>query len=78
MLAQVQRVFDAAHEDVMQDVHRFARERNTNQNPFGAKRYVVSQQHYIQYCCHATVRMMLENVTDGAETTAGQPVALNR
>jgi len=59
LLAQYQRVFDAAHDAVAADVRRFAEVRNADESPYGWRRYVVNQQEYIRYCCHATIRALL-------------------
>ena len=58
-LAQVQRVYDAAHGSVVQDIQAFAELRDGEASPYGWRKYVVSQQHYIRYCCFATVRALL-------------------
>jgi len=59
LLGQCQRVFDAAHESVAVEVREFARLRNADGSPYGRRRYVVSQQEYIRFCCHATIRALL-------------------
>lgn len=59
LVAQTQRVFDAAHESVADDIRRFSAQRNADQSPFGWRRYVVSQQEFVRYCCHATVKSLL-------------------
>ena len=62
LLAQTQRVFDAAHGAVVADLRAFAKLRDGEDSPFGWRKYVVSQQHYIRYCCHATIRTLLNEV----------------
>lgn len=59
LLAQTQRVFSAAHADVVQEIQQYAAQRDADQSPFGWQRYVVSQQHFIRFCCHATIRSLL-------------------
>ena len=59
LLAQTQRVFDASHGSVVADVRSFARLRGADDSPFGWRKYVVSQQHFIRYCCHATITALL-------------------
>ncbi len=59
LLRQTQRVFDAAHDQVVSDVRAFAANREGDSSPYGWRIYVVSQQHFIRYCCHATIRAML-------------------
>lgn len=62
VLAQVQRVIDASHEDVAEDIKRFAKTRNAEESPFGHRLYMVSQRKYLQYCSHAAIRMLLDEV----------------
>ncbi len=59
VLAETQRIFNASHADVVGDIQSFARQRDADESPYGWRRYVVSQQHYIRYCCYATVRALL-------------------
>ncbi len=59
LLAQTQRVFDASHGSVVADIKEFAASRWADESPFGWRKYVVSQQHYIRYCCHATIKTLL-------------------
>ncbi|UCC29347.1 MAG: hypothetical protein JSU86_14240 [Phycisphaerales bacterium] len=59
LLAQAQRVFDASHESVAAGIREFAAARGAEDSPYGWRKYVVSQQHFIRYCCHATIRALL-------------------
>jgi hypothetical protein len=52
-------VFDASHEYVVAGIRQFAAERNADESPYGWRRYVVSQQEFVRYCCHATIRELL-------------------
>lgn len=70
VLAQVQRVYDASHESVVADVRAFAQLRGGDDSPYGWRKFMVSQQHYIRYCCHAVIREMLEKIQD---PTASDP-----
>ncbi len=60
VLAQTQRRMDASHMDVVEDVRRYARQRSADDSPYGWRRYVVSQQHYIQFCCHTAIKGLLD------------------
>lgn len=62
LLAQSQRVFDASHGAVVADIRAFAALRDGDNSPYGWRKYVVSQQRYIRYCCHATIRTLLNEV----------------
>lgn len=66
LLAQTQRVFDASHESVVGDVRKFARLRGADDGPYGWRKYVVSQQHYMRYCCHATIEALLNRQRESA------------
>jgi len=59
LLVQTQRVFDASHESVVRDLREFARRRSADNSAYGWRQYVVSQQHFISFCCHATIRRLL-------------------
>lgn len=56
---QVQRVYDAAHAAVLDDVRAYARRRGGHGSPYGWRLYVKSQEHFIRYCCWASIRSML-------------------
>jgi len=72
LLAQSQRVYDASHESVVADLRRFARYRAGDESPYGWRKYMVSQQHYIRYCCHATIRALLNGQGDAEGASVGQ------
>ncbi|MDO8629400.1 MAG: hypothetical protein Q7R41_02810 [Phycisphaerales bacterium] len=74
LLAESQRVFNAAHADVVDDIRSFARQRDADESPYGWRRYVVSQQYYIRYCCSATIRALLngEHAAVVARGSAGE------
>ncbi len=58
--AQVQRVFNAAHETVQRDVRRYAESRSAQESPYGWRRYLASQQWYLRYCCFTVARDLME------------------
>jgi hypothetical protein len=68
---QVQKVFNAAREDVSREVRHFAKHRDTGASPYGWKRYVQSQELYLRYCCWAMFRTMLTQ--NGLYPTAIEP-----
>jgi hypothetical protein len=57
--SQVQRVFNGSHEDVQQLVRHFGELRDGDRSPYGWRRYLVSQEDYMRFCCHATLREMM-------------------
>lgn len=59
VLSESQRVFDASHERIVREIRLFARQRNADESPYGWRRYVVDQQGYMRFCCHATVYALL-------------------
>ncbi len=56
---QVQRVYDAACGEVLDDVERYGRRRKGGHSPYGWRKHVVSQELFVRYCCWATIRTML-------------------
>lgn len=56
---QVQRVYDAAHEEVLDDVECYGRRREGGDSPYGWRKHVISQELFVRYCCWATIQTML-------------------
>jgi hypothetical protein len=71
LLGQTQRVFDASHGSVVKEIQAFAELRSADNGPYGWRKFVVSQQHYIRYCCHATIRALLEGQHESVLTGEG-------
>ncbi len=69
LIAQTQGVFDASHDSVVRDVRHYASYRRGEQSPYGWRKYVVSQQHFIRYCCYATIKRLMgwQDVTELAD-----------
>jgi len=67
-LAEFEQVFDASHEWVSAEVKRFAQSRSEAKSPYGWRVYLASQQRYLRFCCHETIRslMSLAGPKDGA------------
>lgn len=59
LLAQTQHVFDADHESVVNAVRAFAEKRGAGRSVYGWRAYLVAQEGFIEYCCHATVASLL-------------------
>ncbi len=57
-VAQVQRVFDASHDSIVEEIRTFAAQRRGGDSPYGWRRYMVSQQDFIRFCCHAIIRAL--------------------
>ena len=60
LLAQTQRVFDASHDAVVSEIRKFASLREGDASPYGWRKYMVSQQAFIRFCCHATISALLQ------------------
>ncbi len=54
--AQIQRTFNAAHDEVRREVEEYAKSRNETGSPHGWRRYLVSQEWFLRFCCHAVAR----------------------
>ena len=59
LIAQAQRVFDASHNAVIQDVRTFASRRRGGRSAFGWRKFLVSQQNFIRFCCNSTISQLL-------------------
>lgn len=52
-VAQVQRVFNAEHNEIQRDVECYAESRDAIDSPYGWRKYLKSQQLYLRFCCYA-------------------------
>lgn len=62
---QLQRVFNAASEDLCDEIEDFAEEREGDGSPYTWRKYTRSQELYVRYCGWSLIRTMLlldENV----------------
>lgn len=53
---QVQRVFNAADNKVLEEVREFASRREGAQSAYGWRQHIQSQELYVRYCCWAVIR----------------------
>lgn len=51
-MAQVQRTFNAEHKAIQEEVEQYAESRDGNSSPYEWRKYLVSQENYLRYCCH--------------------------
>lgn len=73
LLASFSGVFNASHAPTIRAVQAYASIRDGGASPYGWRKYVVSQRHYLRFCCDATIRRM---VLDGSVlVTAPAPPA---
>jgi hypothetical protein len=56
---QVQRVFNAADDQVLEQVRAFAGTREGHDSPHGWRKYLRSQELYVRFSCSATIRTIL-------------------
>ena len=54
-LRQTERVFNAAHDPVVDAVKTYAAARHAGDEVMGWEKYLASQRHYLRYCCHAII-----------------------
>lgn len=59
LLAQSQRVFNASHDTVVEEIRRYASRRDGGRSPFGWRRYLVNQQDFIRFCCYSTIQSLI-------------------
>ncbi|MCK4658035.1 MAG: hypothetical protein KAV82_00805 [Phycisphaerae bacterium] len=57
-LSQAERVFDAAHQYVVNEVKAYAACRQEGMEPMRWKKYLASQRHYLRFCCHAIIEQL--------------------
>lgn len=72
--SEVQRVFNGVHEDIQREVRSYADDRNETQTPYGWRKYMVSQEWYLRFCCYAVMRELVQQPPPTPERLA-EPVA---
>ncbi len=65
---QIERIFNAAHEDTRAEVRRYARKRDGDASPYGWRKYVQSQELYVRYCGWEMIQTMLRLDRDDPAT----------
>jgi hypothetical protein len=58
-ILQVQRVYNAAHDDVLKEVRSYAARRDGHGSPYSWRMYVKSQKLFIRYSSWASIRSIL-------------------
>ncbi len=74
LLAQTQNVFDASHGYTVDAIKTFAAARLGGASPYGWRKFVVSQQNFIRFCCYSTISQLLGWPKD-SELAVGDPRA---
>jgi hypothetical protein len=59
-LAQTASVRNAAHQPVIREVQDYARARGGGDSPYGWRKYLVSQQSYLRFCCNAAIKELVQ------------------
>ena len=72
---QIQRVFNAADEKTLAQVHAYAEQRGGQLSPYSWKKYVESQELYVRYCGWELIRTMLR--LESIDRTATRPNEAN-
>lgn len=57
-LGQIQKVYNATHDDVVSDVERYARNRDASDSPYGWQEYLKVQTQYLRFCWHDALERM--------------------
>ncbi len=63
-ILRVQRVYNASDTALLEDVADYGEARDGGQSPYGWRLHTKSQQAFMRYCCHATIRTMLTQKRD--------------
>jgi hypothetical protein len=72
-LVQVQRVFDAADEAVLDEVRQYASRRTGHGSPYGWRVHLKSQELFVRFSCWSCIRpMLLERKPDRTEPGADE------
>ena len=59
LIAQSQRVIDASHGHIVDRIREYAHLRGGGESPYGWRKFMVSQQDYIRFCCYITILELL-------------------
>ena len=57
-LGQIQKVYNATHDDVVSDVKHYARSRDAGDSPYGWQEYLKVQTQYLRFCWHDALEQM--------------------
>jgi len=57
-IGQIQKVYNATHDDVVSDVRRYARDRSAGDSPYGWQEYLKVQTQYLRFCWHDALERM--------------------
>ena len=60
--AEVQRVFNGAHDHTAAELRHFARSRRAERSPYAWRKYLVSQHHFLRFCCSSVAQDLVSQV----------------
>ncbi len=58
--SQVQRTFNSEHKAIQREVEEYAEAREAYKTPYGWRKYLASQEHYLRYCCYSVARDLVQ------------------
>lgn len=62
--AEVQNVFDGADNRTATELRYFAETRRADRSPYAWRKYMVSQHHFLRFCCSSVARDLVSQVHD--------------
>jgi hypothetical protein len=62
--AELQRVFRVSRSDLQKEVEEYGKKRDGRESAYGWRRYLVSQEDYFRFCCHAVLKELLRSAYD--------------
>lgn len=71
--AQIQQVYNASHDDVTDLVKKYADRRDADKSPYGWRRYMVSQELFLRFCCWASATRWVDQERQRLSMIAGAP-----
>lgn len=56
---EVQRLFHGRSADIRDEIQAYARKRCADESPYGWRRYLVSQEDFLRFCCHSVLQDLI-------------------
>ncbi len=73
-VGQIQKVYNASHDDVARAVRRYARSRNSDENPYGWRQYLKVQKLFLRFCWHDAIARLMKQQSRGSLVLADATV----
>lgn len=74
--AQIQRVYNAAHEALAKSVRNYAEHRDADKSPYGWRRYMVSQELFLRFVCWDAAANLVDQERKRLQVVAAVPDAV--